>query len=628
MKRQVLVAVLTIAAAILLAIGPKPAQEAAAHSDGSAPAGGQHWRVVNRKTTPLNDGPRIGIHLSEAPGDGLAWLEGAEITDGILEFDVRGSDVFQRSFVGVAFHGVDEKTYEAVYFRPFNFRSDDTVRRSHAVQYVSPPAYPWERLRREWPGRYEQAIQPSPDPNGWFHVRVVLAGANISVFVGDNQKPSLTVERLASQRGGSVGFWVGNGSGGDFANLKVLPPSDSAAMAREPFLGGEMDKRLESLRLELIELRHDLHRHPEPSGAEIRTAATVASRLRALGLQVTTGIGGNGVVALLQGGRPGPVVAYRADMDAVRTDLPDPAPFRSETPGVRHICGHDVHTAVALGVAEALAAVRERLPGSVKFIFQPAEENVQGARAMLKAGVLENPRPAAIFALHTGPLPVGVVSCSTAMALPGFDLAIIRLSGTGNLATAARTLSQKIMAFNTVPSPDLAARAGNQSLEPIRDFVFPEVDPGKMQGDTWVMEAYVRASSEENYARTKRAIQDVVTRANADGVRAELEYQDRRLPDAVNDAGLARRAAESIRRVLGPERTMVYEGAVPYFGEDFAFFQKQVPGVLFFLGVSNPERGIVGLPHAPFYQADDDAIQVGARAMANVLAEFLAQGRP
>ncbi len=407
---------------------------------------------------------------------------------------------------------------------------------------------------------------------------------------------------------------------------------ESAAQSDGPApprgLRSEMDKRLDSVRLELIELRHDLHRRPEPSGAEVRTAETVASRLRGLGLQVATGVGGNGVVALLQGGRPGPVVAYRADMDAVRTDLPDPAPFRSETPGVRHVCGHDVHVAVALGVAEALVAVRERLPGSVKFIFQPAEENVQGARAMLEAGVLENPRPAAIFAVHTAPLPVGTVSCATGIALPGFDLATVRLTGTGDLAAAARTLSQNITALNTVPPPDMVARAGNQNLEPIRDFVFPEVDPGAMRGDAWVMEAYVRASSESNYARAKRAIKDAVARANADGVRAELEYQDRRLPDVLNDAGLAQRAAESIRRVLGPERTMVYEGAVPYFGEDFAFFQKQVPGVLFFLGVSNPEKGIVGLPHAPFYQADDGAIQVGARAMAGVLTEVLAQGRP
>jgi metal-dependent amidase/aminoacylase/carboxypeptidase family protein len=494
MKRLGAMAALAVPVVVLSSVGSANAATAE-----------RRWQVVNRALTPLTDGPRSGIHLDEAAGDGVAWLTGAEIGDGVIELDVRGKDVFQRSFVGV----------------------------------------PIEK-----------------------------AGA---------------------------------------ATSAALP-------------GAVMERRLAAAAPRLIELRHDLHQHPEPSGAEVRTAAIVAGRLLALGLKVTTEVGGHGVVAQLEGGRPGPVVAYRADMDAVRTDLPDPAPFRAQTAGVRHICGHDVHVAVALGVAEALAAVREDLPGSVKFIFQPAEESVQGAKAMLEAGALENPRPAAIFALHTAPLPIGTISCGTGMVLPGVDLGIVRLRGTGDLVAAARALGQAILDLNTIPSREMAARAGNQGLETLRDFVFPEVDPGRMQGETWVMEVYLRASSEENYARAKRAIQAAVAQANTDNVRAELDYQDRRLADTINDPALVQRAAESIRRVLGAEHAPVYEGAVPYFGEDFAFFQKQVPGALLFLGVSNPAKGIVGMPHAPFYQADDDAILVGARAMAGVLFDYLEQG--
>jgi metal-dependent amidase/aminoacylase/carboxypeptidase family protein len=410
------------------------------------------------------------------------------------------------------------------------------------------------------------------------------------------------------------------------AQAEAAPPAAVAPASRATSLGDAAEDRLKSVGPQLVELRHDLHRHPEPSGEETRTAATIADRLRAVGFRVTTGVGGHGVVALLQGGRPGPVVAYRADMDAVRTGLPDPASFVSVIPGVRHICGHDVHVAVALGVAEALSAVRSSLPGSVKLIFQPAEENVRGAKAMLEAGALDNPRPSAIFALHTAPLPVGTISCARGMALPGFDLGLIRLRGTGDLEAVARSLAQKIRALNTVPAPELAGRADAPGT--LRDFVLPEVDPGRLRDDAWEMEVYVRASSEANYARAKRAIQQAVAQANAGSVRAELEYQDRRLPDTVNDAALVQQAAASLLRTQGPERAVVYEGTVPYFGEDFAYFQRQVPGVLFFLGVSNPEKGIIGVPHAPFHQADDGAILVGARAMANVLLDYLERDRP
>jgi metal-dependent amidase/aminoacylase/carboxypeptidase family protein len=156
-----------------------------------------------------------------------------------------------------------------------------------------------------------------------------------------------------------------------------------------------------------IEVRRDIHRHPELSGQEQRTAGIVGARLKALGLTVRTGVGGHGVVGVLTGGRPGPLVAYRADMDAVRSTLPDPAPFSSEVPGVRHICGHDAHVAIGLGLASALASVRKELPGRVMFIFQPAEERAMGARAMLDAGLFATEKPIAIFGVHASPLEVG-----------------------------------------------------------------------------------------------------------------------------------------------------------------------------------------------------------------------------
>ena len=179
--------------------------------------------VFNRSASRLTEGTRTGVRLSEAAGNGVAYLRGVELGNGTIELDIRGKDVQGQSFVGVAFHGVDDTTYDAVYLRPFNFKTDEPARRTHAVQYVSHPTYTWQKLRAEHPGEYEQAVAPAPDPNGWFHVRVVVASPKVSVFVADAKEPSLVVSQLSDRHKGRVGLWVGNGSDGDFANLKIVP---------------------------------------------------------------------------------------------------------------------------------------------------------------------------------------------------------------------------------------------------------------------------------------------------------------------------------------------------------------------------------------------------------------------
>lgn len=177
--------------------------------------------VLNRTATRLTDGSRTGVQLSESAGDGVALIGGAEFANGTIECDLRGKDVQQRSFLGVAFHGVDRTTFDGVYFRPFNFKAADPERRSHAVQYISHPTYTWQKLRTEQPGKYEQPVNPAPDPNGWFHARVVVASPKVSVFVNDATEPSLVVTQLSDRRKGLIGLWVGNTSGGDFANFRI-----------------------------------------------------------------------------------------------------------------------------------------------------------------------------------------------------------------------------------------------------------------------------------------------------------------------------------------------------------------------------------------------------------------------
>jgi hypothetical protein len=186
-------------------------------------ADGKGLNATKRTISPLTDGARKGVRLSEAEGEGPAYLPGIDFANGTIEVDIKGRDVQGASFVGVAFHGVDGTTYDGIYFRPFNFKTADPARVLRAVQYISQPAHPWQKLRADKPGQYEKPVKPVPDPNDWFHARVVVASPKVSVFVGDATEPCLTVEQLSDRKKGLVGIWVGNMSGGDFANFKIVP---------------------------------------------------------------------------------------------------------------------------------------------------------------------------------------------------------------------------------------------------------------------------------------------------------------------------------------------------------------------------------------------------------------------
>jgi hypothetical protein len=176
------------------------------------------YTVINR-TISAGTGPG-SIHLSEAEGVGLAWINNEKFTNGTIEFDIKGKDKLQGSFVGIAFHGVNDSTYESVYFRPFNFRAVDPVRKSHAVQYIAPPKFGWEKLRQESPGKYEQPISPAPDPNEWFHARITVDSKSIKVYVNGNAAPSLVVEPLVHSNGTMIGLWTD--TDGDWKNLKII----------------------------------------------------------------------------------------------------------------------------------------------------------------------------------------------------------------------------------------------------------------------------------------------------------------------------------------------------------------------------------------------------------------------
>jgi hypothetical protein len=176
----------------------------------------------NRQLSQFSENDKKGIRFSKNAGDGIAWLKGVEFSNGIIELDIKGKDVMQQSFVGVAFHGLNNETLDAIYFRPFNFQSTDPGRKIHAVQYVSHPDYTWSVLREKYNGKYEKAVTPAPNGNDWFHAKIVVQYPKVTVFVNGNSEPSLVIDKLNDRKTGKIGLWVGNTSDGDFANLQII----------------------------------------------------------------------------------------------------------------------------------------------------------------------------------------------------------------------------------------------------------------------------------------------------------------------------------------------------------------------------------------------------------------------
>ena len=186
-------------------------------------ATGEMWAIFNRTVAIVEDGEKRGVYLDEKPGQGVAWLPSFEIGDGVIEVDLKGRNEPGKSFVGIAFHGVNAENYEVVYLRPFNFRAETEARRSHSMQYVLVPSHEWRRLRTEHPGQYEAAIASPPAPDAWVHLRLELDGPTVRVFINRVSEPALVIDRIGVVERGWIGLWVGHSSDGMFANLKVSP---------------------------------------------------------------------------------------------------------------------------------------------------------------------------------------------------------------------------------------------------------------------------------------------------------------------------------------------------------------------------------------------------------------------
>ncbi len=382
---------------------------------------------------------------------------------------------------------------------------------------------------------------------------------------------------------------------------------------------------------DVVQWRRDFHTHPELSNREQRTAQVVAQLLRDIGVDdVKTGVAHHGVVALIHGHKPGRTVALRADMDALPIQEQTGLPFASQNAGVMHACGHDAHTAMLLGAAKVLVQMRESFPGAVKLIFQPAEEGAPageqgGAKLMVQQGVLRDPEVSAIFGLHIGiDVDAGKIAYCYGGAMASVDRFRITITGKQSHAAtpwkgcdAIVATAHVITAVQTIASRKVDAR------EPV------VVSFGICRaGTAWniipqevVLEGTIRTHNEDVRDFVDEQFHRLVEQtAAAHGVTARIEF-DRYGPAVWNDPALGRRMLPSLRRAAGKENVAEIEPLMV--GEDFAQYQRKIPGFFFFLGVRSEAIGAVHPLHTPKMIVDEAALPVGVRAHCLMAIDYL-----
>lgn len=378
----------------------------------------------------------------------------------------------------------------------------------------------------------------------------------------------------------------------------------------------------------LVAVRRDLHQHPEVAGYESRTSATIVAHLREMGLEVQTGQYGHSVIGILRGGHPGKTVAWRADLDALPGEFRDPAPFRSQNPGVHHACGHDIHIAIALGIAEILTKQRKSLHGTVVFVFQPEEETFKGAKALIDRGAFSFIAPDEIYGVHVTALPVGQISVRADEMFAYQRRVSIRLKNELSRADI-------VQLTKNVNSELSRSRPGAKpwEIQNIGDPVIGLTSPSTSFQDYLIMDATFKTRTENEdlvlefylYETTASKLGGIISRVErvieASGHKSQLvsvSYVQEN-PTVLNNSSLTRFAIRTLQRSHGAGAVKPIFGQAPFFNDDFAYFQQKIPGVYFFLGGSNTEKGLIAMNHAPDFQVDEESIRVGVSSFSSLI---------
>ncbi|WP_303309886.1 amidohydrolase [Hymenobacter sp. BT730] len=413
------------------------------------------------------------------------------------------------------------------------------------------------------------------------------------------------------------------------------------ALAQNTSLHTRINKLAGETEQSVIACRRDLHEHPELGNQETRTAAMVAAQLQKLGIEVQTGVARTGVVGILRGGKPGPVVALRADMDALpvteATDLPFASKvtstYNGQKVGVMHACGHDTHVAMLLGAAEVLSKVRKDLPGTVKFIFQPAEEGSLpgeegGARLMVKEGVLTNPAVDAIFGVHiNAQTEVGTLKYRPEGTMASSDVFKIVVKGKSAhgaypwlsidpVVTAAQIITglQTIISRQTELTQDAAVITVGMVHGGVRNNIIPE--QVELTGT-------IRTLSKDTQQKIWAAVRRTATNiAESAGATAEVEIENY-APVTFNNPRLMEQMLPSLRLAAGPEHVVLQKAVTG--AEDFAFYQEKIPGLFVFVGgmPKGKKPSDTAPHHTPGFFIDESGLTLGVKTLATLAADYL-----
>ena len=412
-----------------------------------------------------------------------------------------------------------------------------------------------------------------------------------------------------------------------FAAFLAGRPSWPAGV--DPKTAQRIDEEVEKNRAEIVKIRRFIHMNPELGNREFETARLIAAKLEPLGFEVRTGVAGTGVVAVLRGGQPGPAVAVRADMDALPIQETANVPFKSLNPGVMHACGHDVHSSVVLGTALVLNALKDKVRGTVTFLFQPAEEGAPegeegGADLMVREGALDTPPAGAVFGFHVWPETVGTVLFAPGIVTAASSTFVITVKGkSAHAARPHEGVDAVVVAAEIVTALQTVVSRASDPTDPAV-LTIGTINGGARRNiiaERVVLEGTVRTLSETNRKKIPLLMESIVKNiAGMHDAGCQFEYKEA-LPSVFNNSELCAAMTPTLTKLLGKDKTLEWKPQM--IAEDFAFLARKVPGFYFFLGVKNPAQASAAPLHSPNFNPDERAIPLGMRILSHLLLDAL-----
>jgi amidohydrolase len=410
------------------------------------------------------------------------------------------------------------------------------------------------------------------------------------------------------------------------AALAGLPP---AVRGVDLKTARRIDEEIEKNRAEIVKIRRFIHMNPELGNREFETARLISTKLEPLGFEVRTGVAKTGVVAVLRGSQPGPAVAVRADMDALPVQEMTNLPFKSLNPGIMHACGHDVHSSVVLGTAIVLNSLKDRIRGTVTFLFQPSEEGAPageegGADLMVKEGALDNPSVGAVFGFHVWPEEVGAILFAPGNVTAASDSFIITVKGkSAHAARPQEGVDAVVIASEIVTALQTVVSRGSDPLDPAV-LTIGTINGGTRRNiiaERVVLEGTVRTLSDTNRKKIPLLMESIVKNISGMyGADFQFEYKEG-FPSVFNNPELTAAMAPTLTRLLGKDKTLEWKPQM--IAEDFSYLAQKVPGFYFFLGVRSPALTAAAPLHSPNFNPDERAIPLGIRILSHLLLDAL-----